>query len=369
MKSFKVIISGGGTGGHIFPALAIANEIKKQNPLSAILFVGAKGRMEMDKIPNAGYKIIGLDVVGIQRSFSFNSFVKNLKFPFLLLKSLLDAKKIVKDFNPDVVVGVGGYASGPTLRMANRLKIPTIIQEQNSYAGLTNKWLSQKAVKICVAYGKMDRFFDADKIIETGNPVRKDIIDLSTKKQEALNYFKIDKKEKVILVLGGSLGARSINNGILKSLDIIKNSPIQLLWQVGNRFTDNVNSSFDKKEFSNVKTMSFIKRMDLAYAAADIVISRAGALSISEITLIGKPSILIPSPNVSEDHQTKNAMSLVSHNAAKIISDNETEKVLSVAIKLLKSNKEMNVIAENAKKLSKPNATEDIVKEVFKFIK
>ena len=369
MKSFKVIISGGGTGGHIFPALAIANEIKEQNPLAVILFVGAKGRMEMDKIPNAGYDIIGLDVVGIQRSLSLNSLLKNLKFPFLLLKSLLHAKKILKDFKPDIVVGVGGYASGPTLRMANTLKIPTLIQEQNSYAGLTNKWLSKKAVKICVAYKKMDRFFDADKIVETGNPVRKDIIDLLAKKKEAINYFNINNKEKVILVLGGSLGARSINNGILKSLELIKNSPIRLLWQVGNRFIDTVNSSFDKKDFSNVKTMPFIKRMDLAYAAADIIISRAGALSISEITLIGKPSILIPSPNVSEDHQTKNAMSLVDFNAAKLISDNETDKVLSVAIKLLKSPKEINLIAENAKKLAKPNATEDIVNEVFKFIK
>jgi len=369
MESFKVIISGGGTGGHIFPALAIANEIKEKNPLSVILFVGAKGRMEMEKIPNAGYEIIGLDVVGIQRSFSLNAILKNIKFPFLLLKSLRKAKKILKDFKPDVVIGVGGYASGPTLRMAYSLKIPTLIQEQNSYAGLTNKWLSKKAEKICVAYEKMDRFFDVNKIIKTGNPVRKDIIDLSTKKEEAVTYFKLDQKEKVILVLGGSLGARSINNGILKSLDIIKNSPFRLLWQVGNRFIESVNSSFDKKLFSNVKTMSFIKRMDLAYAAADIVISRAGALSISEITLIGKPSILIPSPNVSEDHQTKNAMSLVNNNAAKLIFDNETDKVLSEAIKLLENPEELNMIAENVKKLAKPNATEDIVKEVFKFIK
>ena len=369
MKSFRVIISGGGTGGHIFPALAIANEIKKKNPLAVILFIGAKGRMEMDKIPEAGYDIIGLDVVGIQRSFSFNSIFKNIKFPFLLLKSLLKARRILKNFNPDVVVGVGGYASGPTLRMANSLKVPTLIQEQNSYAGLTNKWLSKKAKKICVAYDKMDRFFDIDKIILTGNPVRKDIIALSTKNEEAIKYFKIGSDEKLILILGGSLGARSINDGVLKSLKLIKNTSFRLLWQVGNRFIDTVDSSFDKKEFSNVKTMSFIKRIDLAYAAADIIISRAGALSISEITLIGKPSILIPSPNVSEDHQTKNAMYLVENNAAKIIYDNETDKILNTAIKLLKSPKEISIIAENAKRLAKPNATEDIVKEVFNLIK
>ncbi len=369
MKSFRVIISGGGTGGHIFPALAIANEIKKKNPFAVILFIGAKGRMEMDKIPEAGYDIIGLDVVGIQRSFSFNSIFKNIKFPFLLLKSLLKARRILKNFNPDVVVGVGGYASGPTLRMANSLKVPTLIQEQNSYAGLTNKWLSKKAKKICVAYDKMDRFFDIDKIILTGNPVRKDIIALSTKNEEAIKYFKIGSDEKLILILGGSLGARSINDGVLKSLKLIKNTSFRLLWQVGNRFIDTVDSSFDKKEFSNVKTMSFIKRIDLAYAAADIIISRAGALSISEITLIGKPSILIPSPNVSEDHQTKNAMYLVENNAAKIIYDNETDKILNTAIKLLKSPKEISIIAENAKRLAKPNATEDIVKEVFNLIK
>tara|TARA_B100001287_G_scaffold276699_1_gene288801 strand:- start:8996 stop:10105 length:1110 start_codon:yes stop_codon:yes gene_type:complete len=369
MKSFRVIISGGGTGGHIFPALAIANEIKKKNPFAVILFIGAKGRMEMDKIPEAGYDIIGLDVVGIQRSFSFNSIFKNIKFPFLLLKSLLKARRILKNFNPDVVVGVGGYASGPTLRMANSLKVPTLIQEQNSYAGLTNKWLSKKAKKICVAYDKMDRFFDIDKIILTGNPVRKDIIALSTKNEEAIKYFKIGSDEKLILILGGSLGARSINDGVLKSLRLIKNTSFRLLWQVGNRFIDTVDSSFDKKEFSNVKTMSFIKRIDLAYAAADIIISRAGALSISEITLIGKPSILIPSPNVSEDHQTKNAMYLVENNAAKIIYDNETDKILNTAIKLLKSPKEISIIAENAKRLAKPNATEDIVKEVFNLIK
>jgi UDP-N-acetylglucosamine--N-acetylmuramyl-(pentapeptide) pyrophosphoryl-undecaprenol N-acetylglucosamine transferase len=369
MKLFKVIISGGGTGGHIFPALAIANELKEQNPAIEILFVGANGKMEMEKVPNAGYKIIGLDVVGIQRSLSFNAIIKNLKFPFLLLKSLKNAKSIVRDFNPDIVIGVGGYASGPTLKMANKLKVPTLIQEQNSYAGLTNKWLSTNASKICVAYDKMDKFFPEDKIIKTGNPVRKDILELSSKIKEAKDYFDLKNEEKVILVLGGSLGARSINNGLLSSLKHIKDKPVRLLWQVGSRFHEDVTKGFSQQEFPNVSTMAFIKRMDLAYAAADIIISRAGALSISEITLVGKASMLIPSPNVSEDHQTKNAMALVDENAAILVKDNATNTVLEKAMELLDDQNQSKLIAKNAKKLARPNATADIVSEIFKLIK
>ena len=252
MKAYKVIISGGGTGGHIFPALAIANGIKEKKPEAEILFVGAKGRMEMEKVPQAGFNIVGLDVVGIQRSFSIASIIKNLKFPFLLIKSLSKAKQIVKNFNPNIVIGVGGYASGPTLRMANKLNIPTLIQEQNSYAGLTNKWLSKKASKICVAYSNMDKFFSKEKIIVTGNPVRKDIIDLKTKKKEALAHFKINNNEKVILVLGGSLGAKSINDGILNSLQLIKGKPIKLIWQVGKRYISSISESLKKSEFANV---------------------------------------------------------------------------------------------------------------------
>lgn len=368
MKVFKAIISGGGTGGHIFPALAIANEIKDKRPNAEILFVGAKGRMEMEKVPESGYDIVGLDVVGIQRSISISSVIKNLKFPFLLLKSLKRAKSIVRGFNPDIVIGVGGYASGPTLRMANKLGIPTLIQEQNSYAGLTNKWLSNKALKICVAYQNMDRFFNKEKIIETGNPVRKDIVNIESKREEALAYFGIEKNEKVILVLGGSLGAKSINEGILKNLNLLKGKPVRLLWQVGKRYVDSVEKSFDTKSFSNISTMAFIKRMDLAYCVSDVVISRAGALSISEITLVGKASILIPSPNVSEDHQTKNAMALVKNNAAILVEDNNTDDVINEAIKLLDDSKLCNSIAVNAKQLGKPNATQDIVNEVFKLI-
>ena len=366
MKGEKGRIRGGGTGGHIFPALAIANGIKEKKPEAEILFVGAKGRMEMEKVPQAGFNIVGLDVVGIQRSFSIASIIKNLKFPFLLIKSLSKAKQIVKNFNPNIVIGVGGYASGPTLRMANKLNIPTLIQEQNSYAGLTNKWLSKKASKICVAYSNMDKFFSKEKIIVTGNPVRKDIIDLKTKKKEALAHFKINNNEKVILVLGGSLGAKSINDGILNSLQLIKGKPIKLIWQVGKRYISSISESLNKSEFSNVNAMAFINRMDLVYAAADIIVSRAGALSISEITLVGKASILVPSPNVSEDHQTKNALALVENKAAVLVEDGSTERLLEKALYLLNNEQEYASITKNAKLLGKPNATEDIVKQVFK---
>ncbi len=366
MSNLKIVISGGGTGGHIYPAIAIAKKILEKNKDSKILFVGAKGRMEMEKIPEEGFSIIGLDVVGIQRSLSLKSIFKNLKFPFLLLKSLKNAKKILEDFKPDVVVGVGGYASGPTLRMAHSLNIPTLIQEQNSYAGLTNKWLSKKANKICVAYENMNQFFDESKLILTGNPVRKDIENLNSKVDEAKKYFNVLKSEKVILVLGGSLGAMSINEGIIKSISILNDQPVKLIWQVGKRYFNKINDQLTQINMKNIHPLPFIKRMDLAYAVSHIVISRAGALSISELTLAGIPSILVPSPNVSEDHQTKNAMSLVSKSAAILVKDDQTEKLLSVAIELLKNKEQLTKISKNAKNLGKPNATNDIVSEIFK---
>ena len=366
MSNLKIVISGGGTGGHIYPAIAIAKKILEKNKDSKILFVGAKGRMEMEKIPEEGFSIIGLDVVGIQRSLSLKSIFKNLKFPFLLLKSLKNAKKILEDFKPDVVVGVGGYASGPTLRMAHSLNIPTLIQEQNSYAGLTNKWLSKKANKICVAYENMNQFFDESKLILTGNPVRKDIENLNSKVDEAKKYFNVLKSEKVILVLGGSLGAMSINEGIIKSISILNDQPVKLIWQVGKRYFNKINDQLTQINMKNIHPLPFIKRMDLAYSVSDIVISRAGALSISELTLAGIPSILVPSPNVSEDHQTKNAMSLVSKSAAILVKDDQTEKLLSVAIELLKNKEQLTQISKNAKNLGKPNATNDIVSEIFK---
>ena len=368
MSSYKVIISGGGTGGHIYPAIAIAKKILEIKKDSEILFVGAKGRMEMEKVPEEGFEIVGLNVVGIQRSISINGILKNLKFPFLLMKSLNHARKIIKDFQPNIVVGVGGYASGPTLRMAHRLKIPTLIQEQNSYAGLTNKWLSKKTKKICVAYENMNQFFEPTKLVLTGNPVRKDIENLDAKLSEAKTYFKVSKNEKVILVLGGSLGAKSINEGILNSIHTIKDQPIKLLWQVGKRYFESIENQLNQINIPNVKALAFIKRMDLAYSIADIVISRAGALSISELTLAGKPSILVPSPNVSEDHQTKNAMSLVNKSAAILVEDKQTDSLLRTALDLLKQENQLNTISKNAKKMGKPNASDDIVKEIFKLI-
>ena len=368
MSSYKVIISGGGTGGHIYPAIAIAKKILEIKKDSEILFVGAKGRMEMEKVPEEGFEIVGLNVVGIQRSISINGILKNLKFPFLLMKSLNHARKIIKDFQPNIVVGVGGYASGPTLRMAHRLKIPTLIQEQNSYAGLTNKWLSKKTKKICVAYENMNQFFEPTKLVLTGNPVRKDIENLDAKLSEAKTYFKVSKNEKVILVLGGSLGAKSINEGILNSIHTIKDQPIKLLWQVGKRYFESIENQLNQINIPNVKALAFIKRMDLAYSIADIVISRAGALSISELTLAGKPSILVPSPNVSEDHQTKNAMSLVNKSAAILVEDKQTDYLLRTALDLLKEENQLNTISKNAKKMGKPNASDDIVKEIFKLI-
>ena len=368
MSSYKVIISGGGTGGHIYPAIAIAKKILEIKKDSEILFVGAKGRMEMEKVPEEGFEIVGLNVVGIQRSMSINGILKNLKFPFLLMKSLNHARKIINDFQPNIVVGVGGYASGPTLRMAHRLKIPTLIQEQNSYAGLTNKWLSKKTKKICVAYENMNQFFEPTKLVLTGNPVRKDIENLDAKLSEAKTYFKVSKNEKVILVLGGSLGAKSINEGILNSIHTIKDQPIKLLWQVGKRYFESIENQLNQINIPNVKALAFIKRMDLAYSIADIVISRAGALSISELTLAGKPSILVPSPNVSEDHQTKNAMSLVNKSAAILVEDKQTDSLLRTALDLLKKENQLNTISKNAKKMGKPNASDDIVKEIFKLI-
>ena len=368
MSSYKVIISGGGTGGHIYPAIAIAKKILEISKDSEILFVGAKGRMEMEKVPEEGFEIVGLNVVGIQRSMSINAILKNLKFPFLLLKSFNHARKIIKDFQPNIVVGVGGYASGPTLRMAHSLKIPTLIQEQNSYAGLTNKWLSKKTKKICVAYENMNQFFEKNKLVLTGNPVRKDIENLDAKLSEAKTYFKVFKNEKVILVLGGSLGAKSINEGILNSIYTIKDQPIKLLWQVGKRYFESIENQLNQINIPNVKALAFIKRMDLAYSLADIVISRAGALSISELTLAGKPSILVPSPNVSEDHQTKNAMSLVNKSAAILVEDKQTDSLLRTAMDLLKEENQLNTISKNAKKMGMPNASEDIVNEIFKLI-
>ena len=362
----KLIISGGGTGGHVYPAIAIADAIKKIMPDADILFVGAKGKLEMEKVPKAGYPIKGLNITGFQRKLTF----RNLLFPFKLIFSLIKANKIIRDFKPDIAVGVGGYASGPLLKMAERKNIPTVLQEQNSYPGVTNKLLAKNANKICVAYGGMERFFKKEKIVWTGNPVRADIfLNLKNKKEEAYSHFGFDKKKISVFVFGGSLGARTINQAMAASFELLKNNQnIQVIWQIGKLYMEEYKNS-DTANLPNVTAKVFIDRMDLAYAMADVVIGRAGALTISELCLVGKPAILIPSPNVAEDHQTKNAMALVETNAAVMVKDSEAkEKMIATAIELLNDENKKMELANNIKKLAKPNAAEDIANEIFNVV-
>nr|WP_320117245.1 undecaprenyldiphospho-muramoylpentapeptide beta-N-acetylglucosaminyltransferase [uncultured Marinifilum sp.] len=364
-QKIKIIVSGGGTGGHIYPAISIANALKQKHSNCEILFVGAEGKMEMEKVPAAGYDIVGLPIRGLQRSFS----KENLKFFSRLLQSIWKAKAIVKGFKPDAVVGVGGYASGPLLHVAAKLGVPALIQEQNSYAGITNKLLAKKAKKICVAYEGMDRFFPKNKIILTGNPVRKDLMEIESKKDEAIEHFELDPNKKTILIVGGSLGARTINNSILKSLDAVSQSNVQFIWQTGKFYIDKVKEEMKNWDLPNLKVFAFLSRMDLAYAAADIVISRAGAGTISELCLVSKPSILVPSPNVSEDHQTKNALALVNKEAAIMIKDIEAEQKLIVeALSLIKNEEKLNRLSENCKQLAKPNAADDIAEQILAMI-
>ncbi len=357
----KIIISGGGTGGHIFPAIAIANSLKSK--LSAeILFVGANGRMEMEKVPQAGYPIKGLNIAGIQRSLSLEAIKKNLLFPFKLISSLSEAKNIVKNFKPDVVIGVGGYASGPILWAAQNLRIPTLIQEQNSYAGLTNKLLARRANKICVAYEGMEKYFPKDKIVITGNPVRKDILDADLVKLAGCVHFKINPQLKTILVIGGSLGAKTINEAIENDIEKLKNSGFQLIWQTGKNFNTSI-------QFPKFNILPFIKEMHWAYACADVVISRAGALSISELALVGKPAILVPSPNVSEDHQTKNAMALVEKNAALLVKDSNAKTELVDKILALIAQEDLcNSLKNNILKMGKPNASDEIANHILDLV-
>ena len=363
MKQLKIIFSGGGTGGHIFPAVAIANEVKKLVPDAEILFVGALGKMEMEKVPAAGYKIIGIPIAGFQRKFTFSNF----KLPFLIIKSLLITKKIVKEFKPDVVVGTGGYASGPLLKAATANNIPSLIQEQNSYAGITNKLLSKKVTKICVAYEGMDKFFPKEKLLLTGNPVRQDIINVDEKRNEAFSYFKLDSSKKTILVVGGSLGAKAINEAIGLGLDYFADNNIQLLWQTGKIYFETAKKQSEKFQNKNIIVVDFISRMDLAYALADVVISRAGAGAISELCIVQKPCILIPLPTAAEDHQTKNAMALVNKGAAILIKDTEADKTLvDSAIQLIKNIDEQEKLKLNIKQLAFSNSANLIAKEVLK---
>lgn len=363
--TYRIMISGGGTGGHIYPAIAIAKAWKEKHPASEILFVGAEGKMEMQKVPEAGFKIEGLPVAGLQRSLSW----ANLSFPFKLLKSLKISKKLLQDFVPNAVVGVGGYASGPLLFAAQRKGIPTLIQEQNSYAGLTNKLLAKKAKKICVAYPGMDRFFPKEKIQYTGNPVRKDILQLEGKRENALSHFHLDPDRKVILVLGGSLGAKTINQAVLAEMKAMEESGYQLLWQCGKFYFKEMSNKVVLTALKHIHVKEFIREMDLAYAAADLVVSRAGALSVSELSLVGKPVIFIPSPNVAEDHQTKNAMAYVSEEAAILLKDKEAIGNLKALIDSLFADQEKaSQLGENMRKMAKPDAAKEITEALESII-
>lgn len=362
MHKFKVILSGGGTGGHIFPALSIAHALKIKYPESDFLFVGAKGKMEMEKVPNAGFKIIGLWISGIQRKQLF----RNILFPLKLIVSLLKSVVIVLKFKPHVVIGTGGFASGPLLYVASIFGTPTLIQEQNSFPGITNKLLAKKAHKICVAYGNLETFFPKEKIVLTGNPVRQDLLDLKEKQEEAHSTFNLSPTKKIVLVLGGSLGARRINQLVETQLQYFKNNNIQVLWQCGKLYFDEYRH-YDNT--TDVQVMSFIKRMDLAYAASDIIISRAGASSVSELCIVGKPVIFIPSPNVAEDHQTKNAQAISSQNAALLIAEKNLEDEFETQFSELINNEGLQQsFATNIKKLAKKSATNDIVHEIEKLI-
>lgn len=363
MRKLKFILSGGGTGGHIYPAIAIANELKSRFPEAEFLFVGSKDKMEMQKVPQAGYKIEGLWIAGLQRKLT----LQNAMFPLKLVSSLWKSRQIIKNFKPDVVIGTGGFASGPLLQIANSMDIPTVIQEQNSYPGITNKLLSKKANAICVAYENLERFFPLAKIVFTGNPVRQDLLDIENKRQEGISYFKLDSNKKILLVLGGSLGARRVNQLIEKELDFLLSTGIQIYWQCGKLYFEEY-KHFNEKE--NVQVVAFIDRMDLIYAAADFVISRAGASSVSELCLVGKPTIFIPSPNVAEDHQTKNAKAIVDKNGALLIKESELdEKFETVFNQLIHDENLQKSLSENMKKLAKPNATKDIVEQIIKLIK
>ncbi len=360
------MISGGGTGGHVFPAIAIADAIKERVPSAEILFVGAEGKIEMEKVPKAGYPIKGLWISGLHRKLDW----RNLLFPAKLISSLLRAWSIVRDFDPDVVVGVGGFASGPVLEVATRMGIPSLIQEQNSYAGMTNKLVANRVARICVAYDRMERYFPADRLVLTGNPVRKDLQDLKASPEEGLRHFGLESGKPVIMVFGGSLGALSINEAMAANAGLLEAHPeVQVLWQAGKlyyeRYRDGATASLP-----NVQVVPFIDRMDLAYAMADVIACRAGALTISELCLVGKPAILIPSPNVAEDHQTKNAQALAEKDAAILLPDSEAAaRIITLALELLGDEDRQQTLARNIRALAKPEAADAIAGEVLALVK
>jgi UDP-N-acetylglucosamine--N-acetylmuramyl-(pentapeptide) pyrophosphoryl-undecaprenol N-acetylglucosamine transferase len=357
----RIIISGGGTGGHVFPAIAIADAIKAKYPNSEILFVGAKGKLEITKVPEAGYKIVALNITGLQRSLS----PRNLMFPFKLIGSLLKAFNIVKKFKPDLAIGVGGYASGPTLMVCSMLGIPTFLQEQNSYPGITNKLLAKKATKIYVAYQNMQRFFENEKIVLSGNPIRKEIEAIAPDNPKAHQHFDLDSSRTTILIIGGSLGARTINESVALSYQKWIDQGLQIIWQTGKSYTESITEAM--KQTKGLYVTPFIRQMNLAYAAADLVVSRAGAISVSELCVVGKPTIFIPSPNVSEDHQTKNAMALVNENASLCIKDSEARETLGdKVLELINEPNQLNELSIKIKSLAKFQAAENIVDNISK---
>ncbi|WP_125723589.1 undecaprenyldiphospho-muramoylpentapeptide beta-N-acetylglucosaminyltransferase [Flavobacterium ustbae] len=361
MTNYKFILSGGGTGGHIYPAIAIANELKLQFPDAEFLFVGAKDKMEMQKVPQAGYEIKGLWIAGLQRKLTF----QNMMFPLKLASSLLESKRIIRKFKPNVVIGTGGFASGPLLQAAGSAGIPTVVQEQNSYPGITNKLLSKKANAICVAYQNLERFFPKEKIVLTGNPVRQDLIDIESKRDEAIAFYNLDPNKKTLLVLGGSLGARKINQLIEKELQNFLSQEVQVIWQCGKLYFE----EYKKYNQPNVKVVDFIERMDFVYAASDVIISRAGASSVSELCIVGKPVIFIPSPNVAEDHQTKNAKAIVDEKGAILLKESELDNQFSIVFEaLLKDSGKQKQLSDNIKKLARPDATKRIVEEIKKLL-
>jgi len=364
-KPYRLIISGGGTGGHIFPALAIANEFRERHPDAEILFVGAKGRMEMTRVPEAGYPIVGLWISGIQRRLSLS----NLLLPVKLLISYFRASSILKKFNPHAVIGTGGYASGPVMLAATALRIPSLIQEQNSFAGLANKQVAGKVSRVCVAYEGMEKYFPKEKIVLTGNPVRKDLLTISEKRTKALSHFGFDPSVKTLLVIGGSLGSKTINECIYNGLEKLMDARIQLIWQTGKGYFIQYIELLKKFDRRKIRLFDFLKEMDLAYAAADVVISRSGALAVSELCVAGKPCILVPSPNVAEDHQTKNAQALVKKDAARMIPDARARALLvDEALKLLYDEERAGQLSANISKLAMPRAAANIVDEIEKLI-
>ncbi len=364
MEKYKIIITGGGTGGHVFPAIAIANALKKLNQQNEILFVGAEGKLEMQKVPEAGYEIIGLPVRGLKRKLTF----ENIKTLINLISSISKAKKIIKSFKPDVVVGVGGYASAPVLHVASKRKIPIVLQEQNSYPGITNKMFAKSASAICVAYEENYKFFPREKTYLTGNPVREDFLNITVGRDEALQHFGLDKNKKTIFITGGSLGAATLNKAVESSLDKLVNENIQVIWQCGKYYYNSIKERIGSRDDFGVLT-DFVDRMDMAYTAADLVISRSGAITVSELSILGKAVIFVPSPNVAEDHQTKNAMALVAKNAALMVKDNEAqEKLMDLAINTIKNDELLNSLKINIKNFAKPEAAKEIAQIVMKVV-